>query len=176
MKALLSLLMVVALLLPSAPARADETAIVAEPGDAPPAHETVSEQKWLQELKDARKSQSRMTTTGIIGSFAAIGLIVAGTVRTNSSEDIEGCERDGSKVRCITPSARDQAQDRIDQGQGIMAAGLVTGLVGLGFLIGGAQKGKKVDELERTGRRLGYKMSFAPEGKDGVQVIISRAF
>ncbi|MBK8575430.1 MAG: hypothetical protein IPN90_07070 [Elusimicrobia bacterium] len=71
-----------------------------------------------------------MVSGGILGIGGAITM-VAGNLKAQSAEDVEGCTREGLfTVTCRDQQSTDQAQDRIDSGKQIAVVGLVAALVG----------------------------------------------
>lgn len=163
-----ALLLALALVVSTVPSHAEEAA---------PSSSASAEEAWRTELREAREGQTRMRNAGIITGLAGAGLILAGNFRAGSAQNVDGCERDGAfKVLCETEDSKNEAQDRIDEGRGILIAGLATGALALGFLVTASRRRGNVEELERTGRQQGYKLSLAPTKTDGLEIRLSRSF
>lgn len=161
-----------------APVTAETPRAVAPSGDRspmtpPPAS---AEAQWRKDVAAARESERKLSRTGTITSLAGLTLLVAGAVRVQSAGSVPGCERNGNEIVCNSPSARDEADHRITQGRVVGITGVVTGLVGLSYLIGASHKDDEVDELERVGRRKGFKLSLVPMTDEEVQLVLSRSF
>jgi len=152
----------------------DAPAPISTPGSS--ADNASAEESWRKELRDARRSQSRAKTTGVVTTVVGLGLLLAGNVRAQSSDDVDGCSRSGSDITCNSQAAADESNQRLDQGRAIMVGGLVAGLTGLAFLVSGSRKNNKIEEIEGEGRQNGYQLSLAPVGTDGLEMRLSRNF
>lgn len=133
--------------------------------------------QWREDLKKAKDARAGMYTVGAVTGVAGVALMVVGNVKAASAGDVDGCTRDGLfNVTCFDQQSYNEAQSRLDDGRKLFVVGLISGLVGAGFIVGGSRKNEKVDELERVGRREGYTLSVAPTERGGVQMTLSKAF
>ncbi|MBK8575463.1 MAG: hypothetical protein IPN90_07250 [Elusimicrobia bacterium] len=156
-------------------AYADETEpVVVTPKTSQP---LPTELKWRQDLENAKKTKKGLMVSGSIIGVVGVGTMVAGNLKTMSAQNVDGCEADGLfNVVCDDQKSLDEAQDKIDSGKQIMIVGLVVALVGGGLLWGGSQKSSEIDDLERQGRKNGYKLSMDQTKGGRVRLLMVKSF
>lgn len=177
MRFILSLVLAMALVLSPLRLEADDvgerpTTLISQQTDS-----RTPELKWRQYLQRAKESRSGLIVVGAIAGFAGAGLAIAGNLKAASAEDVQGCSRDGLfTVTCSDENSLNEAQGRIDDGRRLAVIGLISGVVAVGFLVGGARQSRKIDDLERRGRREGYKLSLDSNQDGGIQMLVSKSF
>lgn len=135
------------------------------------------ELKWRQDLNDAKNARTGFLVTGGILAAGGLGAMIAGDIKASTAGTVDGCQRDGLfNVTCNDQNSLDEANARLDSGRQLMIVGLVAGLVGAGFLWGGSNKSSEIDDLERKGRKNGYKLSLDQTQDGRVRFLLAKSF
>lgn len=134
------------------------------------------ELRWREQLTTAKAQHTGLLIAGVGGAVAGTVVLVKGFTEFNDADNTPGCTKNGNEILCDNEENRATAQDKLDSGRAKMAIGLVVIGIGAGLGVWGVSRGNEADRLERVGKKKGYKVDVTTQGRDGMAVMLSRAF
>lgn len=134
------------------------------------------ELRWREQLSTAKAQQTGLLIAGIGGAVAGTVVLVKGYTDFNEADNTPGCSKNDNEILCDDEESRAAAQDKLDSGRSQMVIGLVVLGIGAGLGVWGGSRGSEADRLERVGKKKGYKVDVTTQGRDGMAVMLSRAF
>lgn len=134
------------------------------------------ELRWREQLSTAKAQRTGLLISGVGGAVAGTAVLVKGVTEFNEADDTPGCYKSGNEILCDSEEHRATAQDKLDDGRAKMAIGLVVIGIGAGLGVWGISRGNEAERLERVGKKKGYRVDVTTQGRDGMAVMLSRAF